>query len=266
VGAAGDVNGDEYDDVFVGAPYYNNGQANEGAVFVWYGSATGPTPNGTPANADWMAETNQVDGWLGRVPYWGAGSGGTAGDVNGDGYDDFVAGSLYYDNGEQTEGAVFLWYGAAMPTGLGPNGTPSNADWTAEGEQQGATLGVSVGTAGDFNGDGYDDILAGAYAYDVISNTTPITNAGAAMIWFGSADGMGEKGTPANADWMAIGRAQNDYFGMYTSTAGNVNGAPSDVVVGAVYYSTSSTQWNHGSAFLFYGQTRTYLPLIVRSY
>jgi hypothetical protein len=212
-----------------------------------------------------MAETDQVDAYLNLTPYWGYGGSGTAGDVNGDGFDDFVAGAMYYDNGELTEGAVFLWYGAAMPTGLGPNGNPGNADWTAEGDQAGATLGVDAGTAGDFNSDGFDDVIAGAYAYDVV-NTTTITNAGAAMIWYGSANGMGQNGTPANADWIAVGTQQNDYFGMSVATAGNVNGAPADVIVGASYWSGTPNRWHHGAAYLYYGQTRVYLPLIVRNY
>jgi len=42
VGTAGDVNGDGYSDVIVGAPYYSNGQMNEGRAFVYHGSAGGP--------------------------------------------------------------------------------------------------------------------------------------------------------------------------------------------------------------------------------
>ena len=59
VGSAGDVNNDGYDDVFVGAYKYDNGQADEGKVYVYYGSAAGPAtwsswgarPPGSPAAA-----------------------------------------------------------------------------------------------------------------------------------------------------------------------------------------------------------------------
>jgi hypothetical protein len=60
VGHAGDVNGDTYDDIFVGAPYASNGEAQEGMVYVYYGSTNGldpggssPRPSGNPMNADW---------------------------------------------------------------------------------------------------------------------------------------------------------------------------------------------------------------------
>lgn len=58
----------------------------------------------------------------------------TAGDINGDGYADVIAGAPYYDNGEQDEGAIFVWHGSS--TGLG-----IVADWFGEGNQIGAKLG-----------------------------------------------------------------------------------------------------------------------------
>src|SRR2546425_10578470 len=59
-------------------------------------------PSGHP---DWMAESNAVYGELG----WGL---GTAGDVNGDGYDDVIAGAYLYSDGEPQEGAAFLYPGS----------------------------------------------------------------------------------------------------------------------------------------------------------
>jgi len=88
----------------------------------------------------------------------------TAGDVNGDGYSDVIMGAPYYANGQADEGRAFLWLGSG--TGLGADGTPENADWAAEGDQQSAFFGNSVATAGDVNGDGYSDIIIGAYGYD----------------------------------------------------------------------------------------------------
>jgi hypothetical protein len=82
VGTAGDVNGDGYADVIVGAPYYANGQADEGQAFVYHGSATGLST--TP---DWTAESDQAFVQFGY-------SVGTAGDVNGDGYADVIVGPL----------------------------------------------------------------------------------------------------------------------------------------------------------------------------
>ena len=153
-GTAGDVNGDGYDDVIVGASAYDNGQSNEGRAFLYYGSASGLST--TPA---WTAESNQASASFGAK-----GEVGSAGDVNGDGYADVIVGAQQYDNGQTDEGTAWVWYGSA--TGLGPSGTPANADWSAESNQAAAYFGNSVGTAGDVNGDGYADVIVGAYGYD----------------------------------------------------------------------------------------------------
>ena len=80
---------------------------------------------------------------------------GTAGDVNNDGYDDVIVGAPTYDNGETNEGRAYLYQGSNAGLGSSPN-------WIAESNQIGAHLGRSVGAAGDVNGDGYADVVAGA--------------------------------------------------------------------------------------------------------
>jgi hypothetical protein len=152
VGTAGDVNGDGYDDILVGAPYYDNPEGDEGGIFVWYGSAGGLGENGTPENADWRAESNQASALFGY-------SVGTAGDVNGDGFDDIIVGAWLYDNPQSGEGMAFVWYGSAV--GLGEKGTPANAGWKYESDRDGTGLGYAVATAGDVNGDGCSDIIVG---------------------------------------------------------------------------------------------------------
>ncbi|MBU0705016.1 MAG: integrin alpha, partial [Chloroflexi bacterium] len=83
---------------------------------------------------------------------------GTAGDVNGDGYDDVIVGApLYIDNVERV-GAAFVFYGS--DTGLST--TPA---LTITGGQKGSRFGASVGAAGDVNGDGYADVIVGAPEY-----------------------------------------------------------------------------------------------------
>ena len=58
--AGGNVNGDAFSDVAVGAPLYGNPQANEGKVFVYHGSTSG-----IPANANWSMESNQAGAQFG---------------------------------------------------------------------------------------------------------------------------------------------------------------------------------------------------------
>jgi hypothetical protein len=266
VGSAGDVNCDGIGDVYVGAPDYDHGESNEGMVFIWYGSDPGGLgDNGTPSNADWTAESDQVDarfsgGWSSAPPRGGVGS---AGDVNGDSCDDFLAGSNLYDNPDGNEGAVFLWYGSE--SGLGDPGTPDNAAWSAESNQANAWLSSGAGTAGDVNGDGYDDVLVGASFYD--QSDDPPDNQGLALAWLGSSTGLGENGTPDNADWSVASGQNGSYLGYSLGTAGDVNGdGYADVIVGA--YTYDNPEIDEGRAFVYHGGPdlkRLYLPLLQRA-
>ena len=225
VGTAGDVNGDGYSDVIVGAPLYNNGQANEGRAFVYRGSATGLS-----ATAGWTAESDQAGAYFGI-------SVGTAGGVNGDGYSDVIVGAYSYDNEESDEGRAFVYHGSS--TGL----TTGSADWTAEGDQAGAVVGLSVGTAGDLNGDGYSDVIVGASGYD-----NGETDEGRAFVYHGSSTGL----TTGSADWTAEGDQAGAGFGASVGTAGDVNrDGYSDVIVGAGGYDNGET--DEGRAFVYHG-------------
>ena len=100
----------------------------------------------------------------------------SAGDVNGDGYDDLLVGALYDDDGGSQAGAAYLIFGPV--TG---DFDLSAADAKFIGEAASDYAGISVASAGDVNGDGYDDLLVGAYGDDDGG-----TNAGAAYILYGS--------------------------------------------------------------------------------
>ena len=106
----------------------------------------------------------------------------------------------------------------------------------------------SVSSAGDFNGDGYSDVIVGAYGYDAGSTT----NIGRAYIFYGgsSADNT--------ADVIMTGEATNDYFGRSVSSAGDLNGdGYSDVIVGAYVYGAS----DNGRTYLYLGGGSPYYPV-----
>jgi len=223
VQSAGDVNGDGYSDVIVGADLYDNGQTDEGRASVYLGSASGLTTSPV-----WTAETDQSSSRFGA-------SVSTAGDVNADGYSDVIVGALAYTNGEPFEGKAFVYLGSA-------NGLSTSPAWAAESDQASASFGFSVSTAGDVNGDGHSDVIVGACRYD-----NGATDEGRAFTYWGSASGLS-----TNPAWIAESDLANAQFGFSVSNAGDVNGdGYSDVIVGAVGYDNGET--DEGRAFTYLG-------------
>lgn len=229
---AGDVNGDGYDDIIVGAGRWNGGQYDEGRVFVYYGSPAGPA-----ATANWSAESNQHMAYYG----WAV---STAGDVNGDGYDDIIVGSGDFDNGQYDEGRVFVYLGSdtGLSCGTGcPVDATAAAAWTFESDQSNAGPGIAVGTAGDVNGDGFDDVIVGARQYD-----DALSDEGMAWVFHGSSTGLGPSA------WSAVGGQVGAWFGSDAYTAGDVNGdGYDDVIVGASRHDNGQT--DEGRAYLYLG-------------
>ncbi|MEZ4824330.1 MAG: integrin alpha [Ignavibacteria bacterium] len=228
VSTAGDVNGDNYSDVIVGAMDYDEGENDEGKVFVFYGSSTGLS-----ITADWTAQSNQQDAEIGC-------SVASAGDINNDGYSDIIAGARYYTDSLSEEGAAFVWYGSIA--GLGADGTPVNADWSAFGGQDGAGAGETVSSAGDVNGDGFSDVIVGIPYYDNGQDNEGIVN-----VYLGSDSGLSK-----SVNWSAESDQQGASFGYGISCAGDVNNDGfSDLLVGAPYFNNG--EQNEGKAYLYLG-------------
>ncbi|MCK4811595.1 MAG: FG-GAP repeat protein [Methanosarcinales archaeon] len=205
VASAGDVNGDGYDDVIVGAYGNNDGGNDAGKAYVYLGSASG-----LRTTVSWTAAGEAA------YDYFGS-SVASAGDVNGDGYDDVVVGAHGNDNGGNNVGKAYVYLGFA-------SGLSTTVSWTATGEASVDHFGSSVASAGDVNGDGYDDIIVGAY-----HNDDGGFGAGKAYVYLGSASGLS-----TTVLWTATGEAAYDYFGSSVASAGDVNGdGYDDVVVGA---------------------------------
>lgn len=229
----GDVNGDGYSDIILGSPYCTNVETNEGRALVYYGSGSGPG-----ANPDWTYESNQANAHFGI-------SVAGAGDVNNDGRDDAIIGANIYDNGHNNEGRAYVFHG-------GDSGLSSGPSWTAESDQDtpngeiGAVFGNSVAGAGDVDGDGYDDVLVGAYGYDLSVNTK---DTGRVYLFNGSSNGL--EFTPS---WIAQpGTEASDYCGRSVAGAGDINNdGYADAIFGCHGY--SSGQLDEGKAFLYNGQ------------
>jgi hypothetical protein len=235
VAGAGDVNGDGFADVLVGAPYYDSGETDEGAVFVFIGSATG-VASASAAGAHARIESNEADLRMGEEV-------ASAGDVNGDGFSDVIVGVVGYDGGQTDEGAAFVFLGSA-------NGIASEsiagADARLESDQANAAMGCSVASAGDVNGDGYADVIVGAAGYNAGQAHT-----GAVFVFLGSASGVAS-GSPGGAHAKLESDRTPSALGWSAASAGDVNGdGYADVIVGASSYSTGQT--GEGAAFVFLG-------------
>lgn len=222
VASAGDVNGDGFSDVIVGAPLYDLGQNDEGAAFIYHGG-----PGGLSDTAMTILQSDQDSAWFGIAV-------SSAGDVDGNGYSDVVVGASLFDNGEVDEGAAFLYSSYGSDTfPFPPNMLESN--------QTGARLGTSMACAGDMNGDGYSDVAVGVPFYDAGN--------GACFLYKGAAFGI------TGTVFTFIQRATpGSHFGQAIASAGDVNGdGLSDLLVGTPLFSNGDT--NEGGGFVFSGYT-----------
>ena len=221
---AGDVNGDGYADLLVGAPGYSDGEADEGAVFLFYGSAAG-----LETISSWSAESNQAGAQLGAAV---AG----AGDVDGDGSGDVLAGAPGWTFTEASEGAAFLYLGGAA-------GPPAVADWSWASGQEGAQAGASLAGAGDFDGDGFADVVVGAPAWD-----DGEVDEGGVFVFEGSSGGPS-----LLPDRVLQSTEAGASFGFSVAALGDVDGdGYGDLLVG----SPNSDDWggaDEGETFLYQG-------------
>ncbi len=220
VSTAGDVNGDGYADVLVGIPSYTVDQAVEGVVKLFLGSSGGLATGYTR-----RLEGNQVAAGLGIAV-------STAGDVNGDGYADILAGANGYAHDQDSEGRVELWLGSAA-------GIQTASDWQYESNIANAYFGSWVATAGDVNGDGYSDIIIGAERWN--------SSAGAAFAFYG------QPGTlETAATWTKDADVPDAHYGASVASAGDVDGDGfADVIVGAPWWDDGEVK--EGSAWIYLG-------------
>jgi len=220
--SAGDVNGDDYDDLVVGA--YTHGE-DAGKAYLYRGSQDGLA--GTPS---WTSVAdNQAGAYFGVAV--------TSADVDNDGFSDVLVGANLFDTPNEDAGKVYLFHGST-------NGLSSAPDWVSLGDdQQGAAFGRQVNGAGDVNNDGFDDVIVGAYLYNTGSG-----EAGKSYLYLGS-----QAGLEAEPSWTSSGNDQaGAEYGAAAAPAGDVNGDGfDDVVIGAPGFDTDAQ--DAGKVYLYLG-------------
>lgn len=226
---AGDVNGDGFDDVLVGAvvSYY-------GSAHLYLGSAEGP--GSTP---DWSVSAALDDSPHGSTV-------AAAGDVNGDGFDDILVGDRFYDpplsqrGAWDDRGAAYLYLGSA--TGPAPSASWMVTGAKGYGSEQ-VEFGSAVASAGDVNADGFADILVGAPGNGWYGDV---------HLYLGSADGP----SPI-ADWVVGGDVRLRGFGSWLRRAGDFDGDGFDDI--AILSVLDGFKGEDGPGALLY-RGGTYLP------
>lgn len=230
-----DFNGDGYADIAIGSRRYSNGEAEEGAVFLFLGGPLLPAAPGTPDNAAWRIEGNQARGFLGTVVAW-------AGDVDADGYSDLLVGASGYTHAINGQGAVFLYRGAQGVQYWSP-GSPQSAQWHVDGLASAVGMGAVAATAGDVDRDGYSDFLVSQRGY----------GAGCVDLYYGARSNQYQYVYVRDEYSHFAGDETHEYFGQSVASAGDVNGDGfSDILIGAP--ERSGTVPAGGAAYLYYGR------------
>ena len=219
VNNAGDVNGDGLDDLIVGNQFDNpnNVGTGTGSSFVVFGKA-----NTTAVNLS-AIEAGSGGGFSINVIDANDRAGisvSSAGDINGDGLDDLIVGADYSDPNGNHSGASYVVYGKTSVTAIELSDIAlGQGGFVINGAGANDQSGLLVNDAGDINGDGFDDLIVGAYHDDPNSD-----NSGATFVIFGGL---------SLANSVMVGTTSNETLTGTNNADQIFGGQGNDILIGA---------------------------------
>ncbi|HEY7907161.1 MAG TPA: choice-of-anchor D domain-containing protein, partial [Wenzhouxiangella sp.] len=261
VALAGDINGDGFSDLLIGAPEADlTGKERAGIVYLVFGRAT---PFASPLDLSGLDGSNGVrfNGVNAQELSGHAVAG--IGDVNGDGRDDFIIGvPIGPDDDDAGVSHVVFGRSTAWTSSLELSDVGGSLPgFSVIGENDGDESGWSVASAGDFNGDGINDFTIGAS----LVTHNGLSRAGKAYIIFGSENSVAPtlrlSDVGSTVPGVKInGEIKNGYLGRSVGLAGDINGdGLDDIIVGAPYTNPSNPDANNffapGRAYVIFGQS-----------
>jgi hypothetical protein len=248
VAGVGDINGDGYGDLVVGAPRHQGDAAGSGSSYVVFGKADGFTTDldlGSLGGADGF----RIDGVALNDQSGYSVSG--AGDVNGDGLNDLLIGAGYADPQGAESGAAYVVFGKStgFTASLSLATLAADSGFRIEGAAASDLAGFSIRAAGDVNGDGFDDMLVGALGAN--------GGFGSAYLLFGADNGSATAFALSDIDGANglrfDGLANSDSLGSDVSAAGDINGdGYADLLVSAAGADNNGA--NSGSTYVIHGR------------